>query len=146
AERVAVHLPQQDRLALLGGLPARLPQVGQPGDLLPLLLLRPRPDQPVERVEPPRRHRLGRRASGADGPPGQDAPTGPLTPPLRSFRAKVYCPWPAPPTQRPEAPGASGLPRPGSPRLGGWALHLQFVAIRARKGPAGQREGESWPC
>src|SRR5262249_59691845 len=44
AERVAIHLPQQDRFAEPGGLPASLPEVGPPGDGGPCVLVGGGPD------------------------------------------------------------------------------------------------------
>ena len=45
AERMAVHLPKQNRLALGGGLGPRLSQARQPGDLQKLLFIGARFDQ-----------------------------------------------------------------------------------------------------
>ena len=39
AKRIAVHLPQEDRLTGGSRLPARFPQAGQPRDLCPLRLV-----------------------------------------------------------------------------------------------------------
>ena len=48
AERMAVHLPQQDGLALCRGLSPRFPQVRQPGDAVPARFFLRRLDQQMQ--------------------------------------------------------------------------------------------------
>src|SRR5439155_21105638 len=50
-ERAAVHRPEEDRLALLRGQPARLAQIGPPGDRPPVRLPGSRPDERQELPE-----------------------------------------------------------------------------------------------
>src|SRR5262249_59614109 len=66
AERVAVHLPQEDRLALGGGPLPGLPQARQPGDFRPAVLARLRLDERVQRGELVRLDRLGGERQAAD--------------------------------------------------------------------------------
>src|SRR5205085_373576 len=76
AERVPVHLPEQDGLAGPGGLPPRLPEVGPPGDGRPAVLARRGADDLAEGVEAVGGDRLGRRQGRGQGGQGEQRKQG----------------------------------------------------------------------